>query len=288
VRTNAEPPVHLHPITRVALACFVFLQSLGGLSLYIFSERTDEFFAWTIGAPLTAALMGAAYWAALPTFLMALLSREWQRVRILFVSTFMFSLLVVAITLRHLDAFHLDSGPFLAQLAAWIWLVAYVAIPVLMLLGLILQERAGGSQEYDVSYPLDPLVRAGLILQALTLTTLGLALFFLPSQFRDIWPWPAPPLPAGAIAAWIFSFGCGSLWALREGDWQRIRITIPFYLLFYTFLLIAAVRFWDTFADADRRLVYVAILVGAILLTLLAAWRQERLAPATNEAVPAA
>jgi hypothetical protein len=287
VRSNAEPPVHLYPITRVALACFVFLQSLGGLSLYIFSERTDEFFAWTIGAPLTAALMGAAYWAALPTFLMALLSREWQRVRILFVSTFMFSLLVVAITLRHLDAFHLDSGPFLAQLAAWIWLVAYVAIPALMLLGLILQERAGGSQEYDVSHPLDPLVRAGLILQALTLTALGLALFFLPSQFRDIWPWPAPPLPAGAIAAWIFSFGCGSLWALREGDWQRIRITIPFYLLFYTFLLIAAVRFWDTFAGADRRSVYVAILVGAILLTLLAAWRQERLAPATNKAVPA-
>ena len=231
--------------------------------------------------------MGAAYWAALPTFLIALLSREWQRVRILFVSTLMFSLLVVTITLRHLDAFHLDSGPFLAQLAAWIWLVAYVAIPAVMLLSLILQERAGGSQEYDVSHPLVPLVRVGLVVQAALLTTLGLAFFFLPAQFRDIWPWPAPPLPAGAIAAWIFGFGCGSLWALRDRDWRRIRITIPFYVLFYAFLLIAAVRFWDTFADADRRLVYVAILVSAILLTLVAAWKQEREAQMTLTRVSA-
>lgn len=259
------------------------LQGLGGLSLFIFARRTDDFFAWTIAAPLTASFMGAAYWAALPTFALAFLSREWQRVRILFVSTLFFSLPVFLITFDHLDTFHLDDGPFLAQLAAWIWLIAYVAIPGIMLASLIVQERASAGREYAIGDPLDPLVRAGLLLQAVILTTLGVALFFFPSQFRDVWPWPVTPLAAGAVAAWIFSFGAGSFWALRDGDWRRIRITIPFYVLFYALLLIAAVRFWDTFSDADRRAAYVVALAAAILLTLLAAWRQESAVGLTRE-----
>jgi hypothetical protein len=254
----------------------VVLQFLGGLSLFVFARRTADFFAWTIPPPLTASFMGAGYWAALVIFALALFSAEWQRVRVIFVSTLFFSLPIVLITFDNLSTFHLDEGPFLAQLAAWIWLIAYVAIPALMLVSLILQERGGGSREYAISRPLDPLVRVGLVLQGVILTTLSVALFFFPSDLRDVWPWPVTPLAAGAVAAWIFSFGISSFWVLRDGDWDRVRITIPFYLLFYALLIMAALRFWDTFASDDRRAAYVAAVIAAFVLTSFAAWRQER------------
>src|SRR5205085_225280 len=35
-----------------------------GIQLFILSEQTDRFFAWTIQNPLTAAFLGGAYWAS--------------------------------------------------------------------------------------------------------------------------------------------------------------------------------------------------------------------------------
>jgi hypothetical protein len=37
---------------------------LAGLQLFVFTERTDTYFAWTIINPLAAAFLGAAYWAS--------------------------------------------------------------------------------------------------------------------------------------------------------------------------------------------------------------------------------
>lgn len=38
-----------------------FLVFLAGVQLFVFSERTDEYFAWTIQPPVGAALLGAGY-----------------------------------------------------------------------------------------------------------------------------------------------------------------------------------------------------------------------------------
>ena len=40
------------------------LVALAGIQLFVFSDRTDRFFAWTIEPPLTAAFLGASYWAS--------------------------------------------------------------------------------------------------------------------------------------------------------------------------------------------------------------------------------
>jgi hypothetical protein len=37
-----------------------------GVQLYLLTGQTERFFAWTIASPLTAAFLGAAYWASVP------------------------------------------------------------------------------------------------------------------------------------------------------------------------------------------------------------------------------
>jgi hypothetical protein len=250
------------------------------VSLYIFSTRTEEFFSWTIRAPLTAAFMGAGYWAALPTFVMALRSREWQYVRILVVVTFVFAAFAAIVTLRDIGSFHLGTGPLFARVTAWVWLVVYIVLPVVMLASVVIQERAGGSAEYAIRHPLLGWVRAALLVQAIIATGIGVGLVFASSRLAGVWPWPLAALPAGAIGGWILSFAAGSWWALRDSDWSRIRLTIPFYLLFYVLLLIAAARFWDTLTgDAARRWIYVGVLLAAFVMTAFAAVLQEKRPP---------
>lgn len=42
---------------------------IAGVQLFLLSEQTETYFAWTFAAPLSAAFMGAGYWAAM--FLLA-------------------------------------------------------------------------------------------------------------------------------------------------------------------------------------------------------------------------
>ena len=45
--------------------------SLAGFQLFVLSEYTDRFFAWTIDVPLTAAFLGASYWGSFALELVA-------------------------------------------------------------------------------------------------------------------------------------------------------------------------------------------------------------------------
>src|SRR5207247_8609065 len=55
---------------------------LAGLQLTVFPEQTDTYFAWTITPPVTAAFLGAAYWAAVPVALIAARQKFWARARV--------------------------------------------------------------------------------------------------------------------------------------------------------------------------------------------------------------
>ena len=54
----------LTPQLRALLAGFAGLALIAGFLLFPLAEETDRFFSWTIQPPLTAAFLGAAYWAA--------------------------------------------------------------------------------------------------------------------------------------------------------------------------------------------------------------------------------
>jgi hypothetical protein len=76
------------------------LVTVAGVQLYVLSTRTADFFAWTIGVPLTAVFMGAGYWGSLISILWVLRTHDWQRVRIAMPAHVIFCLLSLLAALR--------------------------------------------------------------------------------------------------------------------------------------------------------------------------------------------
>ena len=77
-----------------------------GIPLYVLSDQTDTYFAWTIHPPLTAAVLGAGYWASFVLELLSARERLWARTRLAVPAVLVFSTLTLAITLVHDDSSH--------------------------------------------------------------------------------------------------------------------------------------------------------------------------------------
>jgi len=57
---------------------------IAGVQLFILSEQTETYFAWTFGAPVSAAFLGAGYWAAMFHAYTGARSKSWVDVYGLF------------------------------------------------------------------------------------------------------------------------------------------------------------------------------------------------------------
>src|SRR3954469_17956433 len=103
------------PFTRVALVVAALLAIIAGIQLYILTEYTARYFAWTIAAPLSATFLGAGYWTGALLLLIAARVRAWADIRIAMAAVTMFVPLMCLTTLLHVDRFHLGSPDLNAQ-----------------------------------------------------------------------------------------------------------------------------------------------------------------------------
>ena len=71
---------------------------LAGVQLFVFTERTDEYFAWTVVPPVSAAFLGAGYFAAMAMEWVAVRQRTWVSARLVAVTIFFFASLTTTIT----------------------------------------------------------------------------------------------------------------------------------------------------------------------------------------------
>jgi hypothetical protein len=284
----AGHPTPMGGFARLVLALDLVAVIGAGVQLFVLSTHTADYFAWTIKAPITAALLGAGYWSSIPSVIIAMREREWRNARALLVMGLVITGFTTLATLLHLSLFHFDSGPFLARAFAWVWLGIYIAIPLMLLAAFVTQERAGGRDEYAVETPLLPWVRLLLAVHAVPLTVLGLGLAFVPGTFADLWPWPLTPLTAGAVAAWLLTIAAGCWWALRDGDWRRVRVAFPAFVAFDVLALAGAARFPGALDSGDARTwIYLGCLVASLILFALAAVRQQSVPAHDRVAVPA-
>lgn len=263
-----------HPATRVILWVDLVLLVLAGSQLNIHPDQTGEFFAWVIGVTLTAAFLGAGYWVALPSLLLAVRTRTWRRVRVALIMALTLVTTELVVTVQDFEPFLLFDAPGMARAAAWIWVVGYFTLPPLNLAAILLNRGRGPAQPPE--RPMAGWAVGVLGAYALVLAVLGVGLLLFSGTFDSVWPWPVTKLTAGAISGWMFTLAAGCAWAVRERDWATFRIALPFYLLWFVAQLITAARFSDDLVDGPRPVVYFAALAGSLVVFAAIGWLHER------------
>jgi len=230
--------------TKVLLLVFVALTALATNQLFVLGEHTDEWFAWTIQPPLTAAFLGGGYGAGFLMVLLALRTRAWAHARVPVITVLVFTALTLAATLLHRDRFHFEAGGAVARFAAWFWLAVYLVVPVALTLLAVRQQRMPGADP-ERRQPLPIWLGIVLTIQGMIMLTVGVALFVSPGTAATLWPWPLTPLTARVVAAWLIAFGAASMLGLWERDLERLEIAAVAYTIFGLLQLVALARYED-------------------------------------------
>ncbi len=106
---SKEGPRPLNRWMRTILYVASALVFLAGFQLFILTDQTATYFAWTIAPSLTAATLGAAYWASVPVEFLAARRPTWATARVAVPGVWVFTTLTLIVTLVHIDRFHLSS-----------------------------------------------------------------------------------------------------------------------------------------------------------------------------------
>jgi hypothetical protein len=271
--------------TRIVLVLAAVLAIIAGIQLYILTERTDHYFAWTIAQPLSATFLGTGYWTGAALLLFAASERAWANIRVALAAVAAFVPLMLLTTFLHLDRFHLNSPDTFAQVAAWAWMIVYVTVPFAVLAILWVQLRIRGSDPQKLG-PLPLGIRVLLGVNALISLALALILFFTPQALVPFWPWQLTPLTAQAIGVGFFAVVTASVQFLRENAWSRGRVGTVSYLLIGSLQLLALLRYSETVDWGRPGSWFYVVFMGAILCggiySAIRAWkpqtRGERLA----------
>jgi len=264
VRPVAVKP--LVPGMRVLLYIAAVLVLLAGFQLFVFTDRTATYFAWTVRNPLAAAFLGGAYWASVSFEALAARQRIWANARIAVPSVLVFTVLTLVATLLHLSQFHLGSQFATGtRIVTWTWIAIYVLVPLLMLIILAVQlTTPGGDPPRSVLLP--GWVYALLAAQAIVLLVMGVALFAAPVHAAAWWPWKLTPLVARATGAWLISLGVAAVQALVERDARRLFPASFGYVLLGVLQFIALARYPDRFEwSSAAGVIYVVFLVTMLV-----------------------
>lgn len=258
VAAVAGSPRAMTPAVRAGLLAIAGVIVWLGLSLFAFPADTDRLFAWTIEPPLTAAFLGASYWASTALAVTCALERDWARGRAFAAPYLVAGVVLLAVTLVHLERFHMDD------VTGWAWLALYAVFPPSVLVLLARQLRAPGGEPMR-THPIPAAALAVLALQGGAMVALGAALVAAPDGVGSLWPWPLTPLTGRAVGTFVLAQGVLVVTVCRERDWRRARPAMLQYVLLAVLQLIAVARFADT-PDWDRPAawIYLAFVLGIL------------------------
>ena len=262
--------------TKVLLCVFVALTALATNQLYVLAEHTDEWFAWTIRPPLTAAFLGGGYGAGFLMVVLALRTHAWAHARVPVVTVLVFTILTLVATLLHRDRFHFESAGAVARFAAWFWLTVYIVVPVALTLLAVRQQRMPGDDP-ERRQPLPTWLAVVLTVQGAIMLVVGVVLFVSPARAATLWPWTLTPLTARVVAAWLVAFGFASVLALVERDLERLEISAVAYTLFGLLQLAALARYSDTVRwGSAAATVYLVLLLTVVPTGAFGLWTSVR------------
>jgi len=211
-------------LVRVLLVLTAGASGVIGLLLYAAcgsAEGGMTWFAWRVGDPATAVVLGAGFLGAVPMLLHAATRLLWQQLRIPVVAAFALLAGLLGVTLTHLGALRFD-GQLIAMALSIAWLLGVGGL----VLGTLF---ACGAQLLEPGLPLSrraPLPRWALPPIAVlgsALLGLGLGLLVKPAFWGSLLPWRVDAVDARMLGAWGLALGVALLGALVEDDLDRLR-----------------------------------------------------------------
>lgn len=245
---------------------------LAGFQLFVLTEQTEHYFAWTIQPPITAAFLGAAYWASCALEVLASRERWWDRARIAVPTVLVFTITTLVVTLLHIDRFHFNSSEPIAVFASWFWLAIYALVPPLLLVFLYRQLRVPGNDEPRLR--LLPVWLRGLLgIHAVVLLGVGIPLFLIPQIAGMVWPWKLTALTARAVAAWLIGLGIGAGQAVYENDFGRLRVAMISYTVFALLELLVLLRYWTSVDWTGIQSWLYVVFLASVLVVGVSGWR---------------
>ena len=247
-----------------------------GAILLAAHNDTARYFSWTIAVPVTAAFLGAGYLAAAMLEAAAARQRNWQRARIAVPGVLAFTTLTLAVTLVHLDKFHLGAASVLTRALTWGWLAIYVGVPPVLAFLWWRQARAAAGPA-AAGTPLPPLVRAALGVQGAVMLALGAALLAAPVQVARLWPWPLTALTGRAVGAWLAGLGIIAAQSWHADRRDVVAIVFPAIIVYGALQLAVLAGFahsmhWDQ-VSAWCYLLFLASLLAVGIAGLTAVTR---------------
>ena len=267
------------PITRAVFTLSIILAGIAGVQLYVLADRTDRYFAWTIGNPLSAAFLGGGFWAGTLLLLFSMRESAWANVRVAMAAVLTFVPFITLTTFMHLSPFHFHSHDVGPRVAAWAWLAVYVVVPFAILAFVVLQIRARGGDPVRIA-PVPLWIRLLLGVNAAVSLVIGLTLFMVSDRLFSLWPWQLTTLTAQTTGTVFLTIAIASFWFLQEKDWIRGRVGSVPYLVVGLLQLVALARF-HTMVEWHRPgtwlyVVYLfAVLIGGCY-SIIMIWRLDR------------
>lgn len=250
----------LTPLFQKFLYLVTFLTFFAGVPLFLLPDQTDRFFSWTINPPLTAAWLGATFWASSVIVFLASRQPVFAKLRPSMPGGLLFVWLMLGATAMHLDRFHLD------RITGVAWVVVYFTVPPVLTYILWRQFREPGGDPPRTT-PLPLWLRTAFGVFALLILVVGLGLYLAPQQTAAIWPWTLTPLTARATAAWLIPLGVIAAQIIWENDFGRIQATMIGAITFAILHFMAVARYAATIDRSQATAwVYLLILMGTLVV----------------------
>jgi len=258
---------------RLWFAVEVFFGVSAVLSIALRPADTGTNFAWHIQSVVMAAVLGAYYISSALLFLLPLFARRWEMIRVMILTTALFSVAELLVTFLHWSSFSVGTVPFTA------WFLSYLLPPPIFFGFYLWQERR--ARQLAPLVPTEPLpseVRSALLHWGGLLTALSLFIFVVPQALIVNAPWPMTPLTARAFDAWLLAAGTLMLSMARENDRTRVLFGVPMLILMFPAVTLQIARFPDqvNFANFALFLIYGIMLIAFVLGVYLSGgyWRK--------------
>lgn len=198
---EANPRIRLD--LRVFMLVEIGILAPTGAGMFFAIERTQEVWPWEL-TPFNSRFIGGFYLAAAMAAAIVLIHGRWAPARVLTTLAFVFTGLVLIVSIIHVDRFDPDRP------LTWVWFALYGLLPLYTGYALWTHRRlrAAGSKA-------SRWLLAALVVPTVLMGAYGLGLLVAPVTLTGFWPWPVDAFHGRLYAAVPLTPAIAALLLLR-------------------------------------------------------------------------